>query len=91
MPESKPYSISPAILAFFAGAAVGAVVVALTTPRTGPEFRGDLKDLTRRAKRKAAQLADHASEAWNEVAGRTAQAGSDLKQGAADAAKDLKG
>ena len=46
------------LLTFLAGAAVGAVVVALTTRKTGPELRGDLKDLARRAKRKAEALAD---------------------------------
>ncbi len=31
------------LLIFLAGAAVGAAVVALTTPKTGPQLRSDLK------------------------------------------------
>lgn len=38
------------LMVFLAGVAVGAVVVALTTPRTGPELRGDLKDLGNRVR-----------------------------------------
>lgn len=38
-------SLGTSFLVFLAGAAVGAVVVALTTPKTGPELRGDLKGL----------------------------------------------
>ena len=35
---------------FLAGAALGAVAVALLTPKTGPELRADLKDLLEEAK-----------------------------------------
>ena len=45
MSEPKTSSYGPTLLTFLAGAAVGAVVVALTTPKTGPELRGNLKDL----------------------------------------------
>lgn len=38
-------SLGTSLLLFLAGAAVGAAVVALTTPKTGPELRGDLRDL----------------------------------------------
>jgi gas vesicle protein len=38
---------------FLLGAAAGAVVVALTTPKSGPDLRGDIKDLAGRLKRKA--------------------------------------
>lgn len=44
------------LLAFLAGAAAGAVFMALTTPRTGPDLRGDLKGMARRAKRKVGGL-----------------------------------
>jgi len=84
-------SMGNMLLAFLAGAAVGAVVVALTTPKSGPELRGDLKDLARRARRKAGDLADEASGAWDEVKDRTALAAGDLKQGFSQAAKDLRG
>src|SRR5450631_751629 len=79
------------LLTFLAGAAVGAVVVALTTPKTGPELRGDLKDLTLRAKRRAGELAEDASDTWDDLKGRTALAAADLKRGMADAANDLRG
>jgi len=38
------------MLVFLAGAAIGAVVVALTTPKTGPELRGEIKGLGNRVK-----------------------------------------
>lgn len=91
MNESRSSSMIPTFLTFLAGAAVGAVVVALTTPKSGPELRGDLKDLTLRAKRKASDLADDASDSWDDLKGRTVLAASDLKRGVTDAAHDLRG
>jgi len=91
MNESKSSSMGTTLLTFLAGAAVGAVVVALTTPKTGPELRGDLKDLTLRAKRRAGQLADDASDTWDDLKGRTVLAAADLKRGVTDAANDLRG
>ena len=89
--ESTSSSIGTMLLTFLAGAAVGAVVVALTTPKSGPELRGDLKDLASRAKRKAGDLADNASETWDDLKDRSAMAAADLKRGMKDAAKDLRG
>ena len=43
---------------FLLGAAVGAVAVALLTPKTGPELRADLKDLATQAKDKVMQAAE---------------------------------
>jgi gas vesicle protein len=40
------------LLFFLLGAAAGAVVVALTTPKKGPELREDVKDLVGRLKRR---------------------------------------
>lgn len=91
MSESKSSSYGLTLLTFLAGAAVGAVVVALTTPKTGPELRGNLKDLTRRAKCKAGELADDASDSWDDLKGRTTLAAADLKRGMTEAAKDLRG
>lgn len=91
MSEPKTSYMGPTILTFLAGAALGAVVVALTTPKTGPELRGDLKDLTRRAKRKAGQLVDGASESMNDLKCRTVVAAGDIKRGLTDAANDLRG
>jgi gas vesicle protein len=42
MNEDRSCVVS-SLLLFLAGAAVGAAVVALTTPKTGPELRADLK------------------------------------------------
>lgn len=91
MNQESPSSTGTMLLTFLAGAAVGAVVVALTTPKTGPELRGDLKDLANRAKRKAGALAGEAGENWEDLKERTALAAADLKRGMRDAAKDLRG
>lgn len=88
-PENNS-SMGPILLSFLAGAAVGAVVVALTTPKTGSELRGNLKDVARRAKCKAGSLADDASGAWDEAKERTSFAARDLKRGVSDAASDLR-
>jgi gas vesicle protein len=47
MNQNNAPSIGSVLLTFAVGAAVGAVVVALTTPKTGPGLRKDLKDLAR--------------------------------------------
>ena len=49
-------SIGTSLLVFLAGAVVGATVVALTTPKTGPELRGDIKDLGNRVKDRLSRL-----------------------------------
>jgi len=46
-------SLGTNLLFFLMGAAVGAVVVALTTPKKGPDLRADIKDLSRKLKQKA--------------------------------------
>jgi gas vesicle protein len=91
MSEAKTSNLGTTLLTFLAGAAVGAVVVALTTPKTGPELRGDLKDLSLRAKRKVGEVADDACETWDDLKGRTVLAAGDLRRGVSAAANDLKG
>ena len=91
MTETKPASYVPTLLAFLAGAAVGAIAVALTTPKTGPELRDNLKDLSRQAKAKAGVLADEAGSAWDDLKDRSSVAAADLQHGMAEAAKDLRG
>lgn len=49
-------SIGTPLLIFLAGAAVGAVILALTTPKTGFELRGDLKDLGEKVKDRISRL-----------------------------------
>lgn len=53
---SDDRNIGSSLLIFLAGAAVGAAVVALTTPKTGPELRGDLKDMGGRLKDQVTRL-----------------------------------
>ena len=89
MNQDNTYSKVP-ILTFLAGAAVGAVVVALTTPKSGPELRGDLKDIALRARGKAGDLAASASGICGEIKERTTLAAGDLKRGISDAANDLR-
>ena len=49
-------SIGTSIMIFLAGAAVGAAIVALTTPKTGPELRKDLRDIGGRLKDRMASF-----------------------------------
>jgi gas vesicle protein len=78
------------LLLFLAGAAAGAVLLALTTPKSGPELRGDLKELARRAKRKSDDLVASASGAFDGLRGRSRQAAGDLEHGMAESMNDLR-
>lgn len=89
MSQERNYPTGPMLLTFLAGAAVGAVVVALTTPKSGSQLRGDLKDLARLPKRNARDFAAETRDTWDELKQRNAVAIEDLKQGVADAVKDL--
>jgi gas vesicle protein len=84
-------ALNTMLLTFLAGAAAGAVVVALATRKTGPQLRQDIRHLIRRANLKAGGLAEDAAEAWGGVKDRTAMAAADLKRGITDAANDLRG
>ncbi len=55
-------SIGTPLLIFLAGAAVGAAVVALSTPKSGPELRGDLKDLGMKVKDRVSRLRSNEEE-----------------------------
>lgn len=46
------------MLALLGGAALGAIVMALVTPKTGREVRGTLKTVVRRIRGKAGEDAD---------------------------------
>lgn len=87
-PSSSP--LANMLLMFLAGAAVGAVVLALTTPKSGPELRGDIKDLARRAKRKSDELVVTASGAFDGLKGCSRQAAADLEHGMAESINDLR-
>ena len=56
MTQETRSTLANRLLTFLAGAAIGAVVMALTTPKRGPELRHTLRALGRRAKRKAGTL-----------------------------------
>ncbi len=58
MSQSNPPPVMPALLTFLAGAAIGAIVVALTTPKSGPHLRRDLKNLFRRSRDRAHRAAE---------------------------------
>lgn len=55
------------LLFFLLGAAVGAAVVALITPKSGSELRADLKDF-------GSHLRDKARKAGSDLAGKACQA-----------------
>lgn len=53
MTQNSSPSLFPPLFVFLVGAAVGAVVVALTTPKSGPRLRKDLKHLGRCGRERA--------------------------------------
>lgn len=55
-------SLGTNLLIFLAGAAVGAAVVALTTPKTGAELRGDIKDFGGKVRDKFRKTCCHEEE-----------------------------
>lgn len=66
MSRETSYAIGPTLLTILAGAAVGAVIMAFTTPKTGPELRGDINKLTRRLRRSVGGgPSDGAKETWD--------------------------
>lgn len=54
-PHTSP-NLAPFAWTFLAGAAVGAAVIALTTPKTGPQLRGELKEMGNTLRKKASDL-----------------------------------
>lgn len=90
MNQENMSTLNVALLSFLGGAVLGAVVVALTTPKSGPQVREDLMGLGRRAKAKAGEMGSQAGEAWTETRDRTDQGMADLKRGAHEAADDFK-
>jgi len=90
MSQEKTSSTSLVLISFAGGALLGALAVALTTPRTGPEVREALKGMGRRAKDKAGELGDQAEAAWEESRFRTEASAADLKRAMHEAADDFK-
>lgn len=66
MSDSKD-TASTGLLFFLLGAAVGAVVVALTTPKTGPELRTNLKDMGNSLREKVRRATDRVRADGEEV------------------------
>lgn len=58
MHRDTPLTPANTLIAFFAGAALGGVVVALTTPKRGAELRKDLLHLGDKAKDELGEWAD---------------------------------
>lgn len=67
--KTRPRRGGKLLLGFLAGAAVGGVIAALATPKTGQELRDDLENLARRAKLGAEGLPDRDSGAAYESEG----------------------
>lgn len=80
MRESNGGSMGESLMLFLAGAAIGGLLVALNTPKTGPELREDLQGLGRQAKKKAEDLAEDASGAWDRMKGKATEAGSAVRE-----------
>lgn len=89
MREHDDTTLGSSLLSFLAGAAVGAVVAALVTPRSGPEMREDLGELGRRTRKRAEDLAASARVTWDKVRGRAAQTAEDVGRGVADVSRTV--
>lgn len=89
MSREKSFLTGPMLPSILVGTAFGGVLVALTTPKTGPELREDLKNLACRAMGRAGAPAEVACDASKSLKEPILISASDLKRGATDAAKDL--
>jgi gas vesicle protein len=67
MNEETRTSAGSILVPLLLGAVAGAVLVALTTPKSGPELRGDLKGLGRRVKGGIGSRVKAVQEAWAHV------------------------
>ncbi|HLO66108.1 MAG TPA: YtxH domain-containing protein [Holophaga sp.] len=67
MNDTRDYAVSSTLF-FLLGAAVGAAVVALTTPKSGPELRADIRDLGVRVKDRARKLGQDLTASAEEMA-----------------------
>jgi gas vesicle protein len=91
MSENNAPPVVPVLLTFLAGAALGAIVVALTTPKSGPRLRKELKDLACCGGGKAEDEAEHLPEARKPVKKPASPANGDLKHGRKVSVDDLPG
>jgi gas vesicle protein len=79
MNQENTASGTVAVMSFIAGAAVGALVVALTTPRTGQEIRSDLKALGRRAKERFGEGEEKLEQVTEEARDKVSRAKAELQ------------
>jgi gas vesicle protein len=91
MSENNAPSVVPVLLTFLAGAAIGAIVVALTTPKSGPRLRKELKDLARQGEGKAHEVVEPLPGARKPTRKQAGLAPSDLKRGRKVSVDDLPG
>ena len=78
MQETNAGSIGGSLTLFLAGAAIGGLLVALNTPKTGPELREDMRSLGRKVKRRAEGLAEDADGAWERLRDKAEASGREL-------------
>ena len=57
-------TLGTSILLFLLGAAAGAAVVALVTPKSGPDLREEIKDLADKLKRRAKDSGTALRSVW---------------------------
>jgi gas vesicle protein len=91
MSENNAPSVVPVLLTFLAGAAIGAIVVALATPKSGPRLRKELGDLVPHGEGKAHEGAEHLPGARKPVKKAAGLAPGDLKPGRKVSVDDLPG
>ena len=90
MQEQASNSTGNYLLAFLAGAAIGGLVVAMTTPKSGDDFRADLKGLGNRLKEKAGEALEAAGSTYDDARQRVGQAAADAKTGLRDVAQEVR-
>ena len=91
MQEQSNNSTANTLLAFLAGAAIGGLVVALTTPKSGDDLRSDLKELGNRMKGKAEDTFEKVGSTFQEARQRVGKAASEVKGDLQEAGQDLRG
>jgi gas vesicle protein len=91
MSENNGSSVVPVLLTFLAGAAMGAIVVALTTPKSGPRLRKELKDLVTDGEDKVHEDAERLTGAKRPVKKAAGPAPSESKRGRKVSVDDLPG
>jgi gas vesicle protein len=91
MQEQASGSVGNVLLAFLAGAALGGLVVALITPKSGEDLRADIKGLGNRMKEKAGEALAAAGSSIDEARHHAGKAASAAEGGIREAAQELRG